>query len=141
MGIFFPTRRVFFLFPYVARGGFFGWGFFFPPRGGCFYFIFTTWGVGGFFVRHESDRFFFFPMRPEGGFRVGFFFSHAAGGFPPHTRSGCISVFSHEAGGGFFSPCSGLTLAGCQVPTIAALSLPSTTGQGEKIKRKARGSR
>ena len=37
--------------------------------------------------------------------------------------------------------CGGLTLAGGQVPTKAALSLPSSTGQGEKIKRKARGSR
>ena len=38
--------------------------------------------------------------------------------------------------------CSGLTLAGCQVPTKAALSLPlhNWTG-GENIKQKARGSR
>ena len=29
-------------------------------------------------------------------------------------------------------PCSGLTLAGGQVPTKAALSLPSSAGQGER---------
>ena len=31
-----------------------------------------------------------------------------------------------------FVGCGGLTLAGCQVPTKAALSLPSTAGQGRE---------
>lgn len=37
--------------------------------------------------------------------------------------------------------CSGLTLVGHQTPTKSSLSLPSVTGQGEKIEQKVNGLR
>jgi len=53
-----------------------------------------------------------------------------------YTKYGPLSVFATSFDSALLTGWGGLTLAGCQVPTKAALSFPSSAGQGREKQNK-----